>query len=129
MTNLERSLSGLKRQRGGQAASFRFVEPDKWEDNLAVQLHEESIATKWEGDVLTIGAAEVAYINLGGIVWQVCYQWIPLFRFYSWRECLEVAAPGAYYAIPQCREDAVLTQLGYDLLQTLGFETATFEGF
>lgn len=132
-TNLQGKLCSLKLRVAGEPFLFRIVPKDEWEDDLSAQLREEGFATSWKNNILLVESAEIAQVSIAGIPWQVCYQWVPLFRIINWFDCLMIAEPDTYYAIP-CNEaeegeEASLRQLGYGLLHLLGFETATFEGF
>lgn len=75
--------------------------------------------------------ARLGYADVSGFRFQVCQDWIPLWRMNSWDDCMKLAEPGQLYAIAAEDYSAQEKELekAHKLLETVGFEVNTFEGF
>lgn len=110
----------------------KIVPKEDWVDSLSQYLKEEGLDVKWKGDILLVEKiAEIAHIKVDDILWQVCYDWVPLWRMRSYADCFANNWRAIYptehlFAIPD--EDEELGDIDKKLRKA-GFQIDSFEGF
>ena len=100
-------------------------------------LSDEKIENHFEDEVLFVdnGKAEIAYVDIFGVIWFVCFRWIPLYMPYNISECLnkKLMRGKKYFATPFGEpldlKNVKNEKKGRKALESIGFLTSDFEGF
>lgn len=127
MRELESKIKELK---------TKIVSKSEWNDSLPELLKEDDKTKDWncffDGDIFVIDdKAEMAYIELHSKVWQVCFEWIPLWRINEWKNCMSdwLKDGNKFFAIPYDDDEDNDERKGRKELEKIGFRTDNFEGF
>ena len=98
-------------------------------------LAHDKIENHFEDDILSIdnGKRELAYVEIYGKWWFVCYKWIPKWGNldYNIWKCMDEKFMGDHelFSIPIDEYDDEQTKKGRLALEAIGFETGNVKGF
>jgi len=120
----------------GTKVILKDFDKDWW-----IDVHKENIKNEienhFEDEVLFVdnGKAEIAYVDIFGVIWFVCFRWIPLYMPYNISECLnkKLMRGKKYFATPFGEpldlKNVKNEKKGRKALESIGFLTSDFEGF